>query len=681
MATEVERLVVSLEASITKYERAMQRALGETNKTAKQIEGRFAQMSGKLGTSFAGSLKGLGAGLLAGVSVRAITQASAAYVDIQNQLRVAGLEGAKLTGVFNELFAVAQKNGTGLAPLVTLYSRAAQAQKELGATSGQLMQFTNGVSLALRVAGTDSTKASGALLQLSQALGSSRVQAEEFNSINEGARPILQAVADGLIEAGGSVSTLKQLVTDGKISNEIFFNAFLAGMSGLEEKAAKALPTVGQATERVTNAFMLLVGELDKTTGASSNAAAGLNGVADVITQLPALVDAAVAGLATFEAAMVNIGNSEAARRLGELLGADYSAAGVRAAGLIPIPGKGGADMAGALGIDAVTAPIENTELRGRAGMANRPVPPVSLKDFKAPAGTGKTKTAKKAKKDTEDAYERETRQIQEQTEALKLELGLVGQTEQARDKARVALDLENAAKRAGVELTAQHRAKIDELSTAYAAQAEAVRRVQESQEKAEAAAQEFYSTFKDSITGAITGANSFSEALSQIMKKLQDMVLSSAFDAIFKPATSSSSGGSLGGIFSSIGKMLGFEEGGFTGAGGKNEPAGVVHRGEYVMDAATVRKLGVGNLDTLRKSLKGYASGGYVGGISAPRLPPMPARSAASSSTDARQYNIDARGAEAGVEQKIAAMLVQYDKQAERALPGRMVNAQRRMS
>lgn len=45
-----------------------------------------------------------------------------------------------------------------------------------------------------------------------------------------------------------------------------------------------------------------------------------------------------------------------------------------------------------------------------------------------------------------------------------------------------------------------------------------------------------------------------------------------------------------------------GFAQGGFTGAGGKYEVAGSVHRGEYVMDAATVQRLGVPRLDALRR-------------------------------------------------------------------------------
>lgn len=44
-----------------------------------------------------------------------------------------------------------------------------------------------------------------------------------------------------------------------------------------------------------------------------------------------------------------------------------------------------------------------------------------------------------------------------------------------------------------------------------------------------------------------------------------------------------------------------GFAEGGYTGAGGKYEMAGIVHRGEYVMPADAVERLGVRNLESMR--------------------------------------------------------------------------------
>lgn len=56
------------------------------------------------------------------------------------------------------------------------------------------------------------------------------------------------------------------------------------------------------------------------------------------------------------------------------------------------------------------------------------------------------------------------------------------------------------------------------------------------------------------------------------------------------------------------------FADGGYTGAGARLQPAGVVHAGEYVINAENTRRLGLSFLDRLNR--RGYADGGYVSSI-----------------------------------------------------------------
>lgn len=54
------------------------------------------------------------------------------------------------------------------------------------------------------------------------------------------------------------------------------------------------------------------------------------------------------------------------------------------------------------------------------------------------------------------------------------------------------------------------------------------------------------------------------------------------------------------------------FDGGGFTGEGGKHEPAGVVHKGEFVFTKEATQRIGVSNLYGM---MRGYAEGGLVDG------------------------------------------------------------------
>lgn len=290
MATDVERLVVSLEASITKYERAMQRALGQTNQTARRIEQRFDRTAKTLDQRFSAAGTAMSVGLAKAFAGAAALRGAQQLVDtstrIENSLKVAGLAGEDLARVYDSLFASAQRNAAPLESLVTLYGRAAIVQKELGVSTEELLGFTDNVAVALRVAGTDASTASGALLQLSQALGAGTVRAEEFNSILEGALPIAQAAAAGLEEAGGSVAKLRALVVDGKVSSEAFFRAFEAGSSILTDKVANAEMTVAQGFVRLQNVLIDVAGKFDENTGAASSFAGTLDAVAGALERM-----------------------------------------------------------------------------------------------------------------------------------------------------------------------------------------------------------------------------------------------------------------------------------------------------------------------------------------------------------------------------------------------------------
>ena len=59
-----------------------------------------------------------------------------------------------------------------------------------------------------------------------------------------------------------------------------------------------------------------------------------------------------------------------------------------------------------------------------------------------------------------------------------------------------------------------------------------------------------------------------------------------------------------------------GYSSGGYTGSGGVSEPAGIVHKGEYVVSQSMISKLGgnqfINDMEMIRRG--GYANGGLVG-------------------------------------------------------------------
>lgn len=97
--------------------------------------------------------------------------------------------------------------------------------------------------------------------------------------------------------------------------------------------------------------------------------------------------------------------------------------------------------------------------------------------------------------------------------------------------------------------------------------------------------------------------------------------------------------GGSTGwvGVIASLGgKALGipgFRDGGATPPGNSDEVGGIVHKNEYVFNAAATARIGVRNLDALQRgTLRGFRSGGYVSPVSVGMPAPSVAAQAAPS-------------------------------------------------
>ncbi len=251
------------------------------------------------GAGLIAPLTGIGAAL----GAREVLQYADAWTKAKNSLAVAGVVGNEQAAVLERIYQSAQDNATPLGALADLFGKAAQASDNLGASQEELLKFSDGVAVALRVAGTSAGAASGALTQLGQLLGSARVQAEEFNSVNEGARPILIAVANGLDAAGGSVNKLKQLVNDGKVSGQQFFQAFLRGLPTIQSMAANATQTIEQGVTKVNNAFTKYIGQTDESLNGSQRLIAALNALADnfdatadVVLKVAAIIAGALVG-------------------------------------------------------------------------------------------------------------------------------------------------------------------------------------------------------------------------------------------------------------------------------------------------------------------------------------------------------------------------------------------------
>lgn len=265
MADEVKIIRIQIDASkAVDGGRAAQNALEDIEKSTGTLSRGMTQLEA--------TMKSLFVGYLGMQGVRALVSAADAFTQLTNALKVAGVAGHDLVGVQDRLFAAANRNGVEIGAVGQLYSRLAQSSRELGTSQDQMLKFVDGVTAALRIQGGSTASASGALLQLSQAMGAGIVRAEEFNSILEGALPIAQAAARGIDGMEGSVARLRAAVNAGTVTSKVFFDGALKGFQETERVAAGASLTIAGGITALTNSWTRFIGELDKTTGGTSTA-------------------------------------------------------------------------------------------------------------------------------------------------------------------------------------------------------------------------------------------------------------------------------------------------------------------------------------------------------------------------------------------------------------------------
>lgn len=144
-------------------------------------------------------------------------------------------------------------------------SKIAMTAKEAFPDPRTIVPFMENIQKLFNIGGTDIERQKDALLQLTQALGSGKLQGDELRSIAEAAPLIEKYIADYM---GVSMGEIKQLGADGEITAEIIKNAILGATDEIN-KQFETIPMKWQdiwtnIESRVSHAFQPVYTEISK---------------------------------------------------------------------------------------------------------------------------------------------------------------------------------------------------------------------------------------------------------------------------------------------------------------------------------------------------------------------------------------------------------------------------------
>ena len=283
---KLEQAAAKTEKATSKIGGLGNQAAGAGNKAAsygRQVEkaGQQPEQLGNKAKATAGLVGYLKKAFGAYVSLKTV-QMIADIADrmqsLNNQIKlVTGSENAALA-VRKELLAISNRTYADLEATGSLYVKAQRALQDYGYSQKQVLQFVEATNNAMRVGGVGAQEQAAALFQLSQALGSGRLQGDEFRSISEAAPILLDTLAEHL---GKTRAEIRAMAADGKLTSDVIVEAVTAAGGKLAEQAGNMQVTLGGSLTVLKNNFAALVDDVLNGTGVMSVFAQGIKFIAD----------------------------------------------------------------------------------------------------------------------------------------------------------------------------------------------------------------------------------------------------------------------------------------------------------------------------------------------------------------------------------------------------------------
>jgi hypothetical protein len=546
-AVDMQRLVVSMEARFTTFNKELQKLTGSVEKETRKIEGRFKAVNDNLQgqtANLAAQFQDIGVQLASGTS----------------PLTVALQQGTQIAAVLGE-----SKGG------------AAGAVKSLGAAFASVVSPISLATIGIIALG-------GAAIQYVSGMVS---DTETLDDRLKTHADLIKQIKDAYGEAAEGLEDYA------KQSTAVLEAQTRASIVKLQDDLEKLATTIARAASATPSGVMTNIGTIEVDTAEVDQAAAKYDAFAAAIQRLRDEAQNGTPNIRAFQAAVAevvnqNTGDEKIAKLGAELLSLSKEAYDVetaletarRAIGLIgdvaagqvgsvkelksalsdlakiglPTTGEFRAEEAYKRAIENARTPGERAQVDSAYLEAQQ-----RLRDREAEAAAEKARreaerkseqAARRAESDAErrrEAYAQEITDIQNATRALELEFEMRGKSNVEREKARTIMQVENVLQREGVTLSGEQRANVEQLAEAYAQMSDKLKSANATQQELQQLAS---STIKGFVSDLMDGASA-ADALQNALKRVGDRLLDLALDSALKGMFGGAGGG--GNIFSSL--------------------------------------------------------------------------------------------------------------------------------
>lgn len=268
-AAALEQAIGRMEKAFSSMAKGMQNSTQAVNKSLNDIKEESSRA--------ANAVEGTAGVIGRFASVAAIAAVGKAFIDMADNVTLADARlklAVKSSEDFKtaqaEIYRIAQANNIGLMEATALYTKLHPAVTRLGGGVQETGAITDAFAMSMRISGASAQEAAAATLQFGQALGSGKLQGDEFRTMTEAAPRLLQALSDGM---GVPIEKLKQMGSEGKLTSDVIGNALIKQVDALRNETSGLPDTVGGAFTRMKNDVLGLVGAYDTANKSTSTLA------------------------------------------------------------------------------------------------------------------------------------------------------------------------------------------------------------------------------------------------------------------------------------------------------------------------------------------------------------------------------------------------------------------------
>lgn len=291
-AVGASKLDINLQRQLKVARDAVQATEKELEKLVQKME-RADNASSRMMTG----IKGMIASLAAGFTVKFAVEQTDLYASNQARLGLINDGLQTQAELQQKIYAAAQRSRGEYNAMVDSVAKLGLLAGDAFGSNNEMVAFAEQLNKAFTISGATTEQRNAAMLQLTQAMATGRLQGDEYVSVMENAPMVIDAISK---YTGKTRGELKALSSEGYITADIIKNALFAAADDINAKFEQMPKTFASVWTQIANFSTMkfgglmerINGFLNSSTGAAmvSGITAGIALIADGITWIIDLV-------------------------------------------------------------------------------------------------------------------------------------------------------------------------------------------------------------------------------------------------------------------------------------------------------------------------------------------------------------------------------------------------------